>query len=200
MVIDKPAGLAAHPGPATDESLELYLPLLGKHPAKPPVSIHRLDRDTSGCLMLALTRGALHRMALAFEAREVGKLYWAVVDGTPPAATGSIDLALAKRSSAKAGWRMEINRNGQSARTDYEVMETRGTRSLLALRPQTGRTHQLRVHLAHIGCPIVGDVVYGRASREPLKLHARALSFTASDGSAATVTAEPPMGYWDRSA
>lgn len=174
LVIDKPAGLTVHPGPATRESLEDYLPelRLGFHRA--PTAVHRLDRDTSGCLLLARNPKAHQRFAAAFEAKQVVKTYLAVLDGMPAEEAGRVDMALAKVSSREAGWRMVPDANGQAAVTDWTVVAQSGGRALVRFSPATGRTHQLRVHAASgIGVPILGDPVYGRGNAT--MLHASGL-------------------------
>ncbi|GGI68391.1 RNA pseudouridine synthase [Polymorphobacter multimanifer] len=176
LAIDKPAGLAVHPGPRTPHSLEDHLPalarLLGQR--RPPVLMHRLDRDTSGCLLLARTVGGRRWLAQAFEARQVEKTYLAQLDALPEADAGEIDAPLAKISTVEAGWRMVVDTvRGKAARTRWRVLD-RDTR-LVAMMPATGRTHQLRVHATLIGGAIIGDSVYGRAAAGGLRLHARSL-------------------------
>ena len=176
LVLDKPAGLAVHPGPATSRSLEDHLADLrfGFHRA--PTAVHRLDRDTSGCLLLARHPKAHKRFAAEFEAGRVAKTYLAVLDGVPADRAGVIDLPLAKVSSREAGWRMIVEAKGQRAVTHWTmVAEARG-RALIRFAPETGRTHQLRVHAAAgIGVPILGDPVYGRPSSFLMLLHAATL-------------------------
>ncbi len=175
LVIDKPAGLAVHPGPGTRESLEDYLRDLTFGFQREPQPVHRLDRDTSGCLLLARNPKALKRFAQAFEAGAVEKRYLAIVDGVPPGAEGRIDLALSKTSTKAEGWRMVPDANGKASATRWRLIETRGHRSAILFEPETGRTHQVRVHAASgLGTPIVGDPVYGRATG-PMLLHALSL-------------------------
>ena len=176
LVIDKPAGLAVHPGPRTRESLEHYLPQLRFGFQRPPSPVHRLDRDTSGCLLLARNPKAHKRFAAAFEANAVTKTYLAVVDGVPEEAEGRIDIPLAKISSREAGWRIVPDmEKGKLAVTRWRRLASKEGRALLLFMPETGRTHQLRVHAAEaLGLPIAGDPVYG-AGRGPMLLHARLL-------------------------
>jgi len=176
IVLDKPAGLAVHPGPATRESLEDHLPDLRFGFRRSPAPVHRLDRDTSGCLLLARNPKAHKRFAAEFEAGRVAKAYVAILDGLPGEREGVIDLPLAKVSSREAGWRMVVDQKGQAARTRWEMLAEARGRALVRFKPTTGRTHQLRVHAARgIGVPILGDPVYGRGAGMGTMLHARAL-------------------------
>ena len=175
LVIDKPAGLAVHPGPSTRESLENHLGELCFGFRRPPSAVHRLDRDTSGCLLLARNARAHKRFARAFDEGRVEKSYVAVLDGMPHERHGRIELPLAKVSSRAQGWRMVPDPNGKAAVTDWRVLATRGGRALVLFRPATGRTHQLRIHAAKgLVLPIAGDPVYG-SGQGPMLLHARAL-------------------------
>jgi tRNA pseudouridine32 synthase / 23S rRNA pseudouridine746 synthase len=175
LVIDKPAGLAVHPGTRTPESLEDYLPQLRLGFQRPPLPVHRLDRDTSGCLLLARNPKAHKRFGRAFEEQRVEKSYLAILDGAPAEASGTIDLALDKISSAAEGWRMVPHPKGKRAVTHWRVVEVRKGKALVLFTPETGRTHQIRVHAASgIGVPIAGDPVYG-AGRGPMLLHALSL-------------------------
>jgi tRNA pseudouridine32 synthase/23S rRNA pseudouridine746 synthase len=144
---------------------------------RPPALAHRLDRDTSGCLVLGRHRKALAELGRLFRNGAVGKTYWAVVEGAPEADTGSIDLRLG-RLDDKIGWWMKHDPAGQPSATKWKVMgrSPSGALTWLALEPLTGRTHQLRVHCAEMGWPVLGDAIYGNAPRTggpPLHLHAR---------------------------
>ncbi|MEA2998242.1 MAG: tRNA pseudouridine32 synthase / rRNA pseudouridine746 synthase [Sphingomonadales bacterium] len=175
IVIDKPAGLAVHPGVKTPESLEDYLKHFRFGFQRAPTAVHRLDRDTSGCLLLARHPKAHKRFQQEFEAGKVAKTYLAVLDGVPQAAEGRIDMALGKVSTREAGWRIVPDAAGKAAVTNWRMLEERGGRALILLTPETGRTHQLRVHAASgLGLAIAGDPVYGRASG-PMLLHALSL-------------------------
>ena len=175
IVIDKPAGLAVHPGSRTPESLEDYLVHLRFGFQRRPLPVHRLDRDTSGCLLLARNPKAHKRFGRAFEEKKVQKTYVAVLDGVPDASAGSIDMPLGKISSAARGWRMVHDPDGQKAVSHWRVAKVVGERAVVVFSPETGRTHQLRVHASEgLGIPISGDPVYG-AGRGPMLLHALSL-------------------------
>jgi tRNA pseudouridine32 synthase / 23S rRNA pseudouridine746 synthase len=181
LVIDKPAGFAVHNGPKGGVSLEDYFGALRFGLPRAPSLAHRLDRDTSGCLVLGRHRKALAALGKRFKNGEVGKTYWAVVEGSPEADQGVIDLPLG-RLDVTRGWWMKHDPNGQPAVTKWKVMGRDLSRShaWLALEPLTGRTHQLRVHCVEMGWPILGDNIYGNAPRHAhvaggpvLHLHAR---------------------------
>jgi tRNA pseudouridine32 synthase/23S rRNA pseudouridine746 synthase len=219
LVIDKPAGFAVHNGPKGGISLEDHFDALRFGLPRSPSLAHRLDRDTSGCLVLGRHRKALAALGKRFKNGEIGKTYWAVVEGAPDADEGVIDLPLG-RLDVTRGWWMKHDPDGQPAVTKWKVMGRStsaspcrgeaGSRSepegevldqrpkttpprraahvdpppagdgkgltWLSLEPQTGRTHQLRVHCAEMGWPILGDNIYGNAPRDGgpvLHLHAR---------------------------
>ncbi len=175
LIVDKPAGLPVHAGPGGGENLEQHFPSLRFGLPQPPALAHRLDRDTSGCLVLGRQRKGLSRLGRLFQAGHVEKTYWAVTDGVPAAAEGRIELPLYKEAK-KTGWRMVVDREkGQSAVTDYRVLGQGDGMAWLELHPRTGRTHQIRVHLAALGCPVKGDPTYGRGGG-PMHLHSRAVS------------------------
>lgn len=166
LVIDKPAGLPVDRPKRGGECLEDHLEQLKLGFQRRPTPVHRLDTDTSGCLLLARNPKALKRFNKAFEDRLVGKTYLAVLDIEPRETSGTIELALSKISSAEKGWRMIAAKKGKPAISHWELLETIGEgdrkRSLIRFRPETGRTHQLRVHaLQGLGAPLLGDPVYG---------------------------------------
>jgi RluA family pseudouridine synthase len=176
LVIDKPAGIAVHPGPGRGPDLERRFGQLRFGLPQPPALAHRLDRDTSGCLVLGRHPKALRRLGALFANGQVEKVYWAVVEGRPTEPDGRIETRLKKLSRGN-GWRMIIHPDGQMAVTDYRLLGAADGRSWLELRPRTGRTHQLRVHCAALGCPVIGDPVYGDPRRtEPLQLYARSIT------------------------
>ena len=175
LVIDKPAGFAVHKGPKGGESLEDYFGALRFGLPRAPALAHRLDRDTSGCLVLGRHRKALAELGRLFKAGKVGKTYWALVEGFPAEDEGRIELPLGRKDATR-GWWMKHDPQGQPAVTAWKVMGRAGPLTWLALEPLTGRTHQLRVHCAAMGWPIRGDSVYGSAPRAggpALCLHSR---------------------------
>jgi tRNA pseudouridine32 synthase / 23S rRNA pseudouridine746 synthase len=200
LVIDKPAGFAVHRGPKGGESLEDHFDALRFGLPRAPALAHRLDRDTSGCLVLGRHRKALAQLGRAFKTGAIDKTYWAVVEGAPATDEGAIDLPLGRLDETR-GWWMKHDPTGQPAMTKWKVLgrtngaanfatsplEGEGVRrargiveqsrlTWLALEPVTGRTHQLRVHCAEMGWPILGDAIYGNAPRSGgpiLHLHAR---------------------------
>ena len=185
-VVDKPAGIAVHRGPKGGESLEDHYGALRFGLPRPPALAHRLDRGTSGCLVLGRHRKALAQLGKLFKSGAVGKSYWAVVEGGPDGEEGQIELPLGRLDVVR-GWWMKHDPAGQPAVTKWKVMGRSALSSpsrpgdskaltWLALEPLTGRTHQLRVHCAAMGWPIRGDAIYGTASRKGgpiLHLHAR---------------------------
>ncbi|WP_086619306.1 RluA family pseudouridine synthase [Erythrobacter tepidarius] len=182
LVIDKPAGLPVDRprkgGPCLDDHLDRLK--LGFQ--RRPVAVHRLDTDTSGCLLLARNPKALARFNKAFEERLVSKTYLAILAGRPPGTGGTIELALSKISSADKGWRMIAAKKGKPAVSHWELVQELGPHSLIRFRPETGRTHQLRVHaLKGLGAPLLGDPVYGAgpvAGAKRTMLHAESLTVT----------------------
>lgn len=206
LVIDKPAGLSVHRGPKGGASLEDYFDALRFGLPRLPALAHRLDRDTSGCLVLGRHRKALALLGKLFKQGSVGKTYWAVVEGAPETDEGRIDMPLAKLDENR-GWWMKPDPDGKPASTVWKVMgrflhpspagQGRDKHlTWLALEPLTGRTHQLRVHCAEMGWPIFGDPIYGRAPRggePPLHLHAREIVVPISKNKEpVTVTAPVP--------
>ncbi len=177
LVIDKPAGIAVHKGPKGGDNLEAYFEALRFGLPRSPALAHRLDRETSGCLVLGRHHKALERLGLLFKQGKVSKTYWAVVEGEPKEDEGLIDLALARLDAAR-GWWMKTDPLGLPAKTQWKVLARKDGRSFLALTPLTVRTHQLRVHCAALGFPILGDAIYGTGSAEGprLHLHARAIA------------------------
>lgn len=183
LVIDKPAGIPVHAGPGGGVNLEDGFDALRFGLPKRPHLAHRLDRDTSGCLVLGRHTKALARMGKLFESKRVDKVYLAVLP-VEASGAGTIDAPMAKVHKYK-GWKMKIAQAGdegaQETITDYRVLHSEGGQSLIAFYPRTGRTHQLRVHaLHHFGVSILGDTLYGQEGApeaERLYLHAYHLKF-----------------------
>jgi tRNA pseudouridine32 synthase/23S rRNA pseudouridine746 synthase len=188
LVIDKPAGLHVHPGRQGGPSVEDFFPEFSRRRDGPWLA-HRLDTDTAGCLVVALRRAALLQAQAEFASGRAEKIYWAIVQGGPAADHGTVDASLVKCRTRQAGWRMAIDPDGQRAVTDWRVLGRSSGQSWLELRPRTGRTHQIRVHCASLGCPVLGDPVYG-AGGTRLHLLARAITLRLTPAVAAV--AEPP--------
>ncbi len=205
LVIDKPAGLVVHakPGNHRDdrgESLEDYFDALRFGLPRPPALAHRLDRDTTGCLILGRHPKALRKLHKLFFEGRIDKTYWAICRGAPEKLSGTIDTPLTK-GKQKRNWRMELSDaeddTALTARTTYRVLAQKDGLSFIEAKPKTGRTHQIRVHLASIGAPIIGDPLYGSLSEferdGPLMLHARRVIVPISKNKEPEVVeAEPP--------
>lgn len=201
IVLDKPAGIAVHAGSGKDNGLDRHFDALRFGYDRDPALAHRLDKDTSGCLVLGRDREALAKLGKMFQNGRVLKTYWAVVAGVPRASEGVIDAPLARRSHDNRSWIMKIagpnDAAAETARTRYRVIKAGDGLSLLELSPETGRTHQLRVHCEALGCPIAGDPIYGgdraRAMARHLHLHARRVVIPYHhDATPITVTAALP--------
>ena len=196
LVIDKPGGLPMDRPRAGGASLDDQLGDLRLGFQRPPVPVHRLDADTSGCLLLARNPKALKRFSAAFEARLVRKRYLGVLAGIPEQKEGTIELALSKISSAAEGWRMIPARKGKPAVTHWRVLAEEGGRALVEFRPVTGRTHQLRVHSASgIGIPLLGDPVYGGKGAWRTMLHAVEIGVEREGKPAIAATAPWPAEF-----
>ena len=200
IVINKPPGLATQGGTKTERHLDGLLDGLQFEAEGRPKLVHRLDKDTSGVLLLARSSGAAAHFAKAFSSRTARKLYWALIVGVPSIEDGMIELPIGKQPGT-GGEKMYVDeKEGSPARTRYRVIERAGNAAAwVQLEPYTGRTHQLRVHMAAIGHPIVGDGKYGGQDAfltggisRKMHLHARRLRVDHPDGSKLDVTAEPP--------
>ena len=200
IVVNKPPGLATQGGTKTANHLDRLLDGLVAEGAPRPKLVHRLDKDTSGALLLARTPRAAAFFSKAFSGRTARKVYWAVVIGVPSVEDGLIELPVAKQPGT-GGEKMHIDEeNGLPAKTRYRVIERAGNRAAwVELQPHTGRTHQLRVHMAAIGHPVLGDGKYGGqeafltgAISRKLHLHARRLRIDHPDGGRIDVMAELP--------
>ena len=197
IVIDKPAGLPVDAPRRGGDSVAARLDELKLGFHRPPVPMHRLDHDTSGCLLLARNPKAQKKFAQAFEQGLVEKTYVAVVDGEIAEAEGVIHQPLAKVSTAQSGWRMVVDPDGQPATTRWRRLAVCDGRTLVELQPLTGRTHQLRVHAREgLGAAIVGDPVYGRGGG-PMMLHASRLVVPREKKAAIDVTAPLPDHFAD---
>jgi 23S rRNA pseudouridine1911/1915/1917 synthase len=205
LVVNKPAGMVVHPGHGHSQGT-LVNAILGRYPdlavgdSGRPGIVHRLDRDTSGLVVVAKTEHALEHLRRQFKSRNVQKTYLTLVHGQPPAPEGIIEAPVGRDPRQRQ--RMAVIADGRPARTRYEMWEDLGDYSLLSVSPETGRTHQIRVHLAWLGVPIAGDLVYsheGGARRaksdiglERQFLHAWRLSFERPGGKG-TVSLEAPL-------
>ena len=168
LVIDKPAGLPIERPRRGGASLEDHFEQLKLGFQRPPMPVHRIDTDTSGCLLLARNPKALKRFAKAFEDRLVEKRYLGVLAGVPSTSEGTIELSLSKISSAEKGWRMSAAKKGKPAITHWRVLAEIDGHALLEFRPETGRTHQIRIHCeAGLGLPLLGAPVYGNGATKP---------------------------------
>jgi RluA family pseudouridine synthase len=177
LVIDKPAGIPVHAGPGGGETLDSHFDALRFGLPHPPALAHRLDRDTSGCLVLGRHRRSTAELGDLFARQMVGKTYLAVVLGQMDRDEGILDVPLARVAHDRRSWWMKVDDAGQPSVTHWRVLARGDRLTVVDLSPKTGRTHQLRVHMAFLGHPIVGDGVYGGdAARKPdarLHLHAR---------------------------
>jgi tRNA pseudouridine32 synthase/23S rRNA pseudouridine746 synthase len=201
LVIDKPAGLPVHRGPKGGANLETAFEHLRYGLPRAPVLAHRLDRDTSGCLVLGRHRKATASIGLLFKHSRISKTYWAIVEGGPEADEGMIDMPLG-RLNAERGWWQKPDPEGQTAVTNWKVLGRGEGLTWLAMEPVTGRTHQLRVHSASSGFPIVGDNIYGSGPRfgpPTLLLHAREIVIPISrNKEPIRVVAPAPAHHHDR--
>lgn len=202
FVLNKPPGLATQGGTKTTQHLDRLLDGLAGEAGRPKL-VHRLDKDTSGALLVAKSARSAGHFAKAFSGRTARKVYWALVVGVPDMAEGLIDAPLAKQPGT-SGEKMHIDEeHGLPAKTRWRVIDRAGNRAAwVELQPLTGRTHQLRAHMAAIGHPIVGDAKYGGVDAfltggisRKLHLHARRLRIDAPDGGKIDVTAELPAHF-----
>lgn len=174
IVIDKPAGLPVHPGPGGGPSVEDAFPEMSRRRDGPWLA-HRLDADTTGCLVIATRKAPLLAAQAEFAAGRAGKTYWAVVQGSPTEASGCVTTPLLRQTTT-AGWRIVADPAGAEAITDWRVLGRGGPLTWIEFRPRTGRTHQIRVHAASLGCPVLGDPIYGTGTgTDRLHLLARSI-------------------------
>ena len=203
FMLNKPPGLATQGGTKTVQHLDRLLDGLADDAGQRPKLVHRLDKDTSGVLLVARSARAAGHFSKAFSGRTARKVYWALITGVPSAEEGLIDAPLAKQPGT-GGEKMHVDEeNGLPARTRYRLIDRAGNRAAwVELQPLTGRTHQLRAHMAAIGHPIVGDAKYGGAEAfltggisRKLHLHARRLKIDGLDGKPIDYTAELPPHF-----
>ena len=199
IVLNKPAGLVVHPGAGNRENTLVSALLFhcGKLSAiggvERPGIVHRLDKETSGCLVAAKTDAAHRSLAAQFAGRDVRKTYLALCRGVPRHRKGVIDLPIARHPTSRKRMAVSESGKGRRAVTEYRVLRSRGDLSLLECRPLTGRTHQIRVHLKHLGTPVAGDAVYGsRGNYQRQMLHAWKLEFQ-HPGTGAMLAFEAPV-------
>jgi len=201
IAFDKPSGLAVHPGSKVTRDLDSLLIRYVPHGAERPVLAHRLDKDTSGVIIAAKRKDVAQALGKAFAGHDVEKEYRAIVAGVPDVTAGGdiIDIAIAKQETPKGGRMMAVDpasAGAQAARTRMSIVAAYGDRAHVALSPETGRQHQLRVHMQLIGHPILGDVLYGDAATAPrLMLHAYRLRFRHPSRGWMDVEAPLPEGF-----
>jgi tRNA pseudouridine32 synthase / 23S rRNA pseudouridine746 synthase len=196
LVIDKPSGIPVHAGPKGGANLEDCFPALQYGLPAPPALAHRLDRDTSGCLILGRQKKGLRRLGMLFQHGGISKQYLAIVEGTPKEPSGTTDAPLMKQSSAKNKWWMKVDPAGQPTITDYTVLSSADGLSLIEFRPRTGRTHQIRVHSAHLGCPLLYDTAYGSEKVGQVFLHAARLEIPLYPNKPSIVVTAPLPSRW----
>jgi 23S rRNA pseudouridine955/2504/2580 synthase len=203
FMLNKPPGLATQGGTKTVQHLDRLLDGLADDEGQRPKLVHRLDKDTSGVLLVARSARAAGHFSKAFSGRTARKVYWALITGVPSAEEGLIDAPLAKQPGT-GGEKMHVDEeSGLPAKTRYRLIDRAGNRAAwVELQPLTGRTHQLRAHMAAIGHPIVGDAKYGGAEAfltggisRKLHLHARRLKIEGLDGKPIDYTAELPPHF-----
>jgi len=171
VVVNKPTGMVVHPG-AGNQQDTLVNAILNRWPeiasvgeAERPGIVHRLDKDTSGVLILARNQTAYSWLVRQFKSRKTKKTYLALVDGEPPSPTGRIETAIGRDEKNRQRMAVVYGDKGRNAVTEYQTLENFKNHTLLEVQPLTGRTHQIRVHLAFIGCPVTGDKIYGRRKK-----------------------------------
>jgi 23S rRNA pseudouridine955/2504/2580 synthase len=205
IALNKPAGLAVQGGKGIAVHVDGMLDALRVEEGERPKLVHRLDRDTSGILLLARSAKVASKLSTLFRSRTVEKVYWALLSGVPEVLQGRIDLPLKRVEFGNVSRAEPANRKdpeAQTAVTEYRVLDTAGKRfSLVELRPQTGRMHQLRAHCLALGTPILGDAAYGGVFAEgfadQLHLHARRLALPHPDGGTLVLEAELPKHMRD---
>ena len=199
VVVNKPVGVLSHAKGVMNEEFTVadFFRRYSTYNADTnrPGIIHRLDRDTSGVMIGARNAETAELLQKQFADRRTKKTYFAILDGVPKLDKANIDLPIGRNPSAPSTFR--VDSKGKSAVTRYEIIASDGKHSLVKLQPQTGRTHQLRVHMKYIGTPIRGDKVYGKAA-DRLYLHAHSLEITIPNGNRTTFTAPVPAEFTDQ--
>ncbi len=202
LVLDKPYGIAVHRGPKGGASLEDDFEHLRFGLPRNPSLAHRLDRETSGCLVLGRHHKALEKLGKLFSQGKVGKTYWAVAEGGPEGDAGLIDKPLGRRDPDR-GWWMKVDPAGQPSQTRWRALG-RGVLNgkpltWLEMSPLTGRTHQLRVHAASEGWPLLGDSIYGARPLDGpvLHLHARRVEIPLKSGAQPVIVEAPPPAHME---
>jgi tRNA pseudouridine32 synthase/23S rRNA pseudouridine746 synthase len=199
LVINKPAGIPVHAGSGKLIPLDSFFEHLKFGLPRSPCLAHRLDKETSGCLILGRHPKALKKLGSLFVANKIDKTYWAIVRGAPLQDEGVIDLPLSPQSSHKHHWWMKADPEGKPALTLYQVLGKTQDLTWLALKPQTGRTHQLRVHCAAMGFPILGDPIYGDKNQDTsfssLYLHAYSVEIPLYPSKPSLVITAPPPSH-----
>jgi 23S rRNA pseudouridine955/2504/2580 synthase len=214
LALDKPPFLVVHPGTnhvsgaTLIDLVQCYMQTKRKkEPDADPVLVHRLDRDTSGIILIAKNKGVVRRLHEHLRGHDMTKQYVAVCHGRPKRDRGTVEVNLVKTLEENAGTKMSVDKQGMYSKTEYSVVSSTPSLSKVQLTIYTGRTHQIRVHMAHIGCPVVGDVRYGDPGRDAelfkrtginrrLYLHAALISFVhPADGKKLTLTAPEPEEF-----
>ena len=198
MVVNKPSGLLTHAkdGLSTEPTVAEIIRAKTSFASDTdrPGIVHRLDRDTSGVLIIAKTADAAAHLQRQFAQRTAKKTYLAVTDGVPKLAAAKIDLPIGRNPSAPSTFR--VDPNGKPAQTNYQVLAVADSKALIELKPTTGRTHQLRVHMAYLNTPILGDRVYGKPNASRLMLHAHQLEITLPSGERRSFEAAIPEEFF----
>lgn len=205
LIVDKPPGMPVTPTKSGEDGVEYLAHDMRFGFKRPPEAVHRLDRDTSGCLLMARNNGALKRFGAHFAEREVRKLYLGIIAGEPETESGQITLALDKASTETLGWWIQPDENGKPAETHWQCIAKHDGYSLLAFIPVTGRTHQIRAHVYFgLGLPLLHDPVYrsGRTAKpsetargQRTMLHSYHLSFTRAGKDDVSAIAPMPRDF-----
>lgn len=200
IVVNKPAGLPVHRTPKGDENLEDYFDALRFGAPCAPSLAHRLDKETSGCLVLGRDRKALARLGHLFQQGRVAKRYLALVLGGPQEDVGVVSHPIRRFDLGRGKWEFRMAPDGQEAITDYAVLARSASYALMAMHPRTGRTHQLRLHCQSLGCPILGDAFYGGTCEgvSRLFLHAQYVAIPYAGSEPVAASAPLPMYFSEK--